>query len=253
MVSREEILAACDDIVREFEPLQIILYGSYAYGTPTENSDVDLLVVMPVDKSEVRDRENAIKEHIPIRFNMDLLVRSPEYIAHRLSYNDWFFREVTEKGQVLYETDGFYIIPHKIENTEMNPITIEWVEKAEGDFNAAEQLHYGTSPVYHVICFLAQQCVEKYLKAWLQENNIPIQRTHNLNDLLDLILPTMPAWRVWQNDLSTLTKHAVDSRYPEENATASDAENAMRICDKVRKAVRTALMLPSASTKGENR
>lgn len=253
MVSREEILAACDDIVREFEPLQIILYGSYAYGTPSKNSDVDLLVVMPVDKSEVRDREVEIKEQIPSRFNIDLLVRSPEYIAYRLSYNDWFFREVTEKGQVLYETDGFYIIPPKIENTEISPITIEWIEKAEGDYSVAAENYRGQNPVYHVICFLAQQCVEKYLKAWLQENNIPIQRTHNLNDLLDLILPTMPAWRVWQNDLSTLTKHAVDSRYPEEIATESDAENAMRICGELREAVRTALMLPSASTKGENR
>ena len=243
MVSREEILTACDAIVREFAPLQIILYGSYAYGTPTENSDVDLLVVMPIDKSEARDRENEIKRQIPSRFNIDLLVRSPEYIAHRLSYNDWFLREVTEKGQVLYETEGFYIIPHKKVNTEVNPITIEWIEKAEGDFNAAEQLHYGTNPVYHVICFLTQQCVEKYLKAWLQENNIPIQRTHNLNDLLDLILPTIPAWRVWQNDLSTLTKHAVDSRYPEAATTASDVENAMRICGEVRKAVRSELKL----------
>lgn len=135
----------------------------------------------------------------------------------------------------------------------MNPITIEWVEKAEGDYSVAAENYQGQKPVYHVICILAQRCVEKYLKAWLQENNIPIQRTHNLNDLLDLILPTMPAWRVWQNDLSTLTKHAVDSRYPDENATASDAENAMRICDKVRQAVRTELMLPNASTKGENR
>ena len=243
MVSREEILATCDDIVREFAPLQIILYGSYAYGTPTENSDVDLLVVMPVDKSEARDRENEIKKQIPSRFNIDLLVRSPEYIAYRLSYNDWFLREITEKGQVLYETDGFYIIPHKKENVEMNPITIEWVEKAEGDFNAAEQLQYGPSPVYHVICFLAQQCVEKYLKAWLQENNMPIQRTHNLNDLLDLILPTIPEWRTWQTELSTLTKHAVDSRYPEEDATASNAENAMRISGKVREAVRSELKI----------
>ncbi len=251
MVSREEILAACDDIVREFAPLQIILYGSYAYGTPTESSDVDLLVVMPVDKSEVRDREIEIKEQIPSQFNIDLLVRSPEYIAYRLSYNDWFLREVTEKGQVLYETDGFYIIPHKKENTEVNPITLEWVKKAEGDFSAAEQLHYGSSPVYHVICFLAQQCVEKYLKAWLQENNIPIQRTHKLNDLLDLILPTIPAWRVWQADLSTLTKHAVDSRYPEEIATASDAENAMRICGEIREAVRTELKLSNDEDNSE--
>ena len=45
MVTQEDIQATCDDIVREFAPLQVILFGSYAYGTPTENSDVDLLVV----------------------------------------------------------------------------------------------------------------------------------------------------------------------------------------------------------------
>ncbi len=78
MVSREDILAACDDIVCEFAPLQIILYGSYAYGTPSENSDVDLLVVMPIDKSEARDRENEIKRLIPSRFKIYLIVRSPE-------------------------------------------------------------------------------------------------------------------------------------------------------------------------------
>lgn len=47
MITRQDIQAACDDIVREFAPLQVILFGSYAYGTPTESSDVDLLVVMP--------------------------------------------------------------------------------------------------------------------------------------------------------------------------------------------------------------
>ena len=59
---------------------------------------------MPVDTSEARNRETEIKNQILSRFNMDLLVRSPEYIAYRISYNDWFLREVTEKGQVLYES-----------------------------------------------------------------------------------------------------------------------------------------------------
>ena len=59
MVTRQAIQATCDDIVREFAPLQVILFGSYAYGTPTESSDVDLLVVMPVTKSETSNRNLA--------------------------------------------------------------------------------------------------------------------------------------------------------------------------------------------------
>lgn len=47
MITPQDIQTTCDDIVQEFAPLQVILFGSYAYGTPTEDSDVDLLVVMP--------------------------------------------------------------------------------------------------------------------------------------------------------------------------------------------------------------
>ncbi len=244
MVSRKDIQATCDDIVREFAPLQVILFGSYAYGTPSEFSDVDLLVVMPVAKSETRQQASEIQERIPRRFSMDLIVRSPEEIAYRISHNDWFFREVAEKGEILYESAGFYIKPHKKENTEMNPITLEWVERAEGDYNAAMQLQHGPDPVYHVICFLAQQCAEKYLKAWLQENNIPIQRTHNLEDLLNLILPTIPAWHAWKAGLSKLSKHAVETRYLSASPTEADTEHAMQICEEVRQTVREHLKLP---------
>ena len=83
MVTRQDIQATCDDIVREFAPLQVILFGSHAYGTPTAESDVDLLVVMPVSKSETRRQAAEIRQNIPHRFPMDLLVRSPEEIAYR--------------------------------------------------------------------------------------------------------------------------------------------------------------------------
>ena len=56
MVTREEIQATCDDIVREFAPLQVILFGSYAYGTPKEDSDVDLLVVMDIPKIDIENK-----------------------------------------------------------------------------------------------------------------------------------------------------------------------------------------------------
>lgn len=244
MVSRKEIQATCDDIVREFKPLQVILYGSYAYGTPKEYSDVDLLVVMPVANSETRNQAVEIRQRIPQRFSMDLLVRSPEEISYRISHHDWFLREVTERGEVLYESDDFYLKPHKKENTKMNPLTLEWIERAEGDFTVAKENQQGNNPVNHVICFLAQQCVEKYLKAWLQENNIPILRTHNLEDLLGLILPSIPAWDRWKSDLSKLSEPAVDTRYPGDIKTANDDSLAMQTCEMIRQEVRAKLKLP---------
>ncbi len=108
MINREDIQLTCDDIVREFAPLQVILFGSYAYGAPTEDSDVDLLVVMEIPESETRRQAVEIRQRIPRRFPMDLLVRSPEEIAYRISYNDWFLREITEKGEVLYGGSIFF-------------------------------------------------------------------------------------------------------------------------------------------------
>ena len=254
MVTRQEIQATCDDIVRQFAPLQVILFGSYAYGTPTEDSDVDMLVVMDIPKSEFRNKAVEIQQHIPRRFSMDLWVRSPEEIAYRVSYNDWFLRDITEKGEVLHGSDAAcnvknlqftYDGTHLAEKGKdcMNPLALEWIEKAEEDYNGAKWLQQSPNPLHNAICFHVQQCIEKYLKAWLQEANIRPPRTHNLEELLDLIVPTLPAWYQWRSDLKKITAYAVDPRYPGDSATAEDTQHAMRICDEVRQAVRTQLKL----------
>lgn len=244
MVTQKDIQATCDDIVREFAPLQVILFGSYAYGTPTEDSDVDFLVVMDIPESETRRQAVEIRQRIPRRFSMDLLVRSPKEIAYRISHNDWFLREITEKGEVLYGHLNFLEMPLKKEKCDMNPLTLEWVEKAEGDYTTVQLLQQSPISSKDVICFHAQQCIEKYLKAWLQETNIPVLRTHNLEELLNLIVPTVPDWRSWQSDFSALSEHAVDFRYPGKSATAENAEHAVKTCNIVRQAVREALKLP---------
>ena len=252
MISRQEIQATCDDIVREFRPLQVILFGSYGYGTPTEDSDVDLLVIMSIPESETRRQAVEIRRRIHPGFPMDLLVRSPEEISYRLSYNDWFLREITEKGEILYSTAD--ALPYAIasqtekcikEKGTMNPLTLEWIQKAEGDYAMMQQSLNSSNPIHDGICFHAQQCIEKYLKAWLQEADIPFTKTHDLEKLLNLIVPTLPDWKAWQTDFSTVSEHAVDFRYPGKAASAADAEHATRICTEVRRRVRSHLGLPT--------
>ena len=254
MVTRQEIQATCNDIVREFAPLQVILFGSYAYGAPTEDSDVDLLVVMDIPKSEFLNKAIEIRQRISYRFGLDLLVRSPEEIAYRVSYNDWFLREITERGEVLHGTNAYYNIKNlqdthyganvlKKKRDCMNPLTLEWIEKAENDYAAVQQLLQASDPLHDIICFHVQQCIEKYLKAWLQEANIPVQRTHNLEELLALIVTIQPACSDWQPDFKIITAYAVDPRYPGDSATADNTQHAMHVCDEVRQAVRTQLKL----------
>ena len=88
-------------VVKRFKPEKIILFGSYAYGTPHKDSDVDLLVVMPA-RNEI-DQSIQIRWALPAPFPMDLLVRTPKNLEWRLKEGDWFLREVVSQGKVLYE------------------------------------------------------------------------------------------------------------------------------------------------------
>jgi uncharacterized protein len=102
MISRRDIKRVCAQIVREFRPQRIILFGSYAYGRPTPDSDVDLLVVMPL-KVRATDKAVEISNRLEHQFPIDLLVRSPEELRQRIEWNDFFLREATEKGVVMYD------------------------------------------------------------------------------------------------------------------------------------------------------
>ncbi len=102
MVTREQIMRFCDGIVREYKPDRIILFGSYAYGRPHESSDVDILVIMRFNGSEIAKAGEILSTLLP-KFPLDLMVQSPERVKQRLEWEDWFLREVVEKGTVVYE------------------------------------------------------------------------------------------------------------------------------------------------------
>lgn len=102
MVAMSEIRKFAKAIAREFKPRRIILFGSYAYGKPTEGSDIDLLVEMPYRGHPVYKAIEILHRSNP-RFGVDLIVRSPAEIKRRIAMNDWFLREVVTKGRVLYE------------------------------------------------------------------------------------------------------------------------------------------------------
>lgn len=88
-------------IAKQFHPEKIILFGSRAYGTPHEDSDVDLLVVMPA-RNEL-DQAVKISSAVEEPFPLDLIVRTPHNLKWRLEQGDWFLREVTTLGKTLYD------------------------------------------------------------------------------------------------------------------------------------------------------
>jgi len=94
---------AVQRIVTTLEPERVILFGSYAYGQPTPDSDVDLLVVMNTSAPD-KERYLAVCRLLrPRPFPVDILVRTPQEIAQALAKGDFFIREITSHGKVLYE------------------------------------------------------------------------------------------------------------------------------------------------------
>ena len=90
-------------IVEQFKPQKIILFGSYARGNPRPESDVDMLVVMDTSLREVQQAIQ-ICQQIEYRFGLDLIVHTPKHLAERLKMNDWFLIDVIKEGKVLYES-----------------------------------------------------------------------------------------------------------------------------------------------------
>ena len=102
MVAMKEIQGLSGQIVREFDPERIILFGSYAYGTPAEYSDVDLLVIMPFEGSSLR-KSLEILDRLDPSFYVDVVVRAPDDAARRYAEYDPLIREAVDRGKVLYE------------------------------------------------------------------------------------------------------------------------------------------------------
>lgn len=102
MIVMHDIQILVDAIAREFKPRRIILFGSHAYGNPTVDSDVDLLVLMPYTGHAARVAGEILFRTDPT-FAVDILVRSPKEVRERYRMRDCFIREILDRGRVVYE------------------------------------------------------------------------------------------------------------------------------------------------------
>ena len=98
----KEIESITAQIIEKYSPEKIILFGSYAHGNPTPDSDVDLLVVMDTPKGELKTSLEILQSLPRITFSIDILARSRAAIRKRKRMGDRFMQEITEKGKVLY-------------------------------------------------------------------------------------------------------------------------------------------------------
>ncbi len=126
----------------------------------------------------------------------------------------------------------------------MKLLTREWVDKAEEDYLSAQREYRARKkPNYNAACFFAQQCIEKYIKARLQEADIAFGKSHDLVGLLELVASVEPMWEPYRPTFRPISSYAVNFRYPGDNADKEEALEAIKICRVFRRVARSALGL----------
>lgn len=102
--ARKTIRLVADKLKGSYNPEKIILFGSYAWGLPDENSDIDILVIKDTEETPHRRNVNARKLVSPLRkgYGLDILVITPQELKSRLEIGDHFIQEIISRGEVLY-------------------------------------------------------------------------------------------------------------------------------------------------------
>jgi HEPN domain-containing protein/predicted nucleotidyltransferase len=241
-------------IVKGFHPKKIILFGSQARGDAGPDSDVDLLVVMAPDDCRP-DQADKIRDALDgIVVPKDIFVTRPEDFAWRKEIVGTIEWPAAHEGKVLYEAatpengrqqaKEAYIVPYP---QQVIQAIQEWLEKADNDLkNAVHTLKLGKDCPTDTVCFHAQQCIEKHLKALLVFQTIPFGKTHDLDALMTL-LPVKLRPRLARSDRTRITNYAAIIRYPlaGKDVTLAQARKEVAIARRVRREVRR--LLPRAA------
>lgn len=145
LVPPKLIRAITERIVEAIRPEKVILFGSYAYGNATIDSDVDLLVVQRSHERPV-ERSRAISAlFVHRKFGLDVLVRTPKEMRERLALGDYFICEIVEKGQVLYERRN----PHRTRLGRERGNGLRGDSRSRAPKKKAENRYPGSSAMVH--------------------------------------------------------------------------------------------------------
>ena len=212
-VNEELIQRVVNRLVAEYAPQQVILFGSHAYGTPDEDSDIDLLIVKETEEpfikrvSEARRAAEGTHTGIPV----DFFVLTPDEINSRLLKRDHFIEDIVEKGRALYGE-----APWKKEAVLMtggeSSYPMDWLTIAERDLHRVGVLLASEDP--EGAGFHLQQALEKALKAFLIYSGWRLQRTHNLVSLLDSALAYDPGLEEFRPLCKEVSDYYLAERYP---------------------------------------
>jgi predicted nucleotidyltransferase/HEPN domain-containing protein len=239
---RTHIARMVKRIGEKFRPERVILFGSRARGDNRPDSDVDLLVVMPVKGNPFEQRWAIHRALPPVPVSVDVIVTTPEDFAWRKDVVGTIESPATHEGKVLFERRPeekricVMPAPHPA-----IPIVREWIAKAENDLlNATNTLRtLGAESPTETVCFHAQQCVEKYIKALLVFRGKAFGKTHDIHGLRILLPPKLRP-KMDKNTEKQLTDYAAVIQYPTGGPPIplKEARRAVALARRVRREIR---------------
>lgn len=227
-------------IVQCTQPLQLILFGSHARGSPRSRSDVDLLIVVAdgQDRRRVRDVVHAALREF--RVSHDLVVTTPSEIERRGQLVGTVLRPALREGRVIYDAARGFVDEEtsalgcwevaSVSQSDRVDETRTWLSDARTDLDIASEMTVARDPLRAGrACFFAQQAAEKALKAVLIFLQIQYPFTHDLDEIRETIPPDWPL-REEFSELVWLSAWAIRGRYVGtwEQATPEDAAEAVQ-------------------------
>ena len=209
-----------DRLVREDQPEKIFLFGSYAYGTPDEGSDLDLLVIKDSSEDRWQRRSEVSSLIAPIKgeIGVDVFALTPSELHLELCRGNQFYQEIVSRGVLLHGRKESYPLV-----SDSGPYAQSWLSVALEDLQAAEIMLSEGGPS-NVAGMLLQQAVQKYLKAFLLLKGWRLKRTHDLVELLDDAAQYAPAFGTYRSVAATVTRYYVDDRYPDTRRNLNPGE-----------------------------
>ncbi len=175
MITQYKINEVVDRIVYGYNPEKIILFGSYAYGEPNEDSDIDLFIIKKTDKKPPERTRDVLRLLRGSNVPVDVAVYTNS------EFNYYSQSPYTLENKILKKGKTIYMALTKQE------IIKEWIVKGDQDLGTAKLVAAHIPEYIDTVCFHCQQASEKYLKAYLAELDIEFPKTHKLGMLLDLI------------------------------------------------------------------
>ena len=246
----EELLAQIVDKIRSVgNPLKIVLFGSRARGDYKPDSDLDIMIIEESEEG-LKEQDSQYLRSVSGMFpEITLLVYSLRHVEQWKFVPSYISTTALRQGKVLFEDDRYVrsarsspdgtqlIAEEEIEYKTPTDLARDWFRRGNEDIEACRIL-LGHESQYGLVCFHAEQAIEKYLKGFLGLLSADIKKTHELDDLVGQCISLMPMPELEQFDLEKLSSYAVAPRYDSSFCAAVDvAEQALENALKVREIV----------------